>query len=139
MKSNILKTVLVIAALSSTSFAQAQVDLTNDYEHQEAKIEAAAFDQVTHMKKELDSIFNKISDLQEEVGITVDDSQGVIKALGEKMDMTDELRVDLVMLAAEMQKQSGADLFESNAKANAIMKQARKHLVEAKKLAKLVK
>lgn len=139
MKANIFKTVLVVLALSSTSFAQAQFDLTNDYEHQEAKVEAAAYGQLTQMKKELDAIYKKISDLQEEVGITVDDSQGVIKALGEKIDMTDELRTDFVMLAAEMQKQSGSALFESHAQANTIMKQARKHLVEAKKLAKLVK
>jgi predicted translin family RNA/ssDNA-binding protein len=139
MKANILKTVLVVLALSSTSFAQAQIDLSNDYEHQEAKVEASAYNQVTHMKKELDSIYKKISDLQEDVGITAEDSQGVIKALGEKMDMTDELRTDFVMVAAEMQKQSGSALFESYGQADKIIKQARKHLVEAKKLAKLVK
>jgi len=137
------KAALVLLTLSATTFAQAQV-APEDFEHEEGRMEAAAYNQVTEMKKELDGIVKKISDLQNQVGFATKESQddngeysspGLVKALGEKLDMTEELSTEFLANATEMQKQSGDELFKSYDKADKILKEARKNLAEAKKLA----
>lgn len=146
MKSSILiKAALVLLTLTATAFAQAQIS-PEQFEHEEGRMEAAAYNQVVEMNKELDVIVKKISDLQNEVGFAPkevkedeDDSlasPGLVKALGEKLDMTEELKTEFLANAAEMQKQSGDELFKSYNKADLILKKARKNLTEAKKLIK---
>lgn len=136
MKTSFLaKAALVLLTLTATTVVHAQFS-PEDYEHQEGKIEAAAYGQTIEMKKELDSIVKKISDLQEDVGFSTEDSNGLVKALGEKLDMTDELRTEFLSVAAEMQKQAGDELFKSYDKASKILKEARKNLAAAKELAK---
>lgn len=144
MKLSILaKAALVLLTLTATTFAQAQVS-PEDFEREEGRMEAAAYNQVTEMKKELDVIVKKISDLQNEVGYATKESQddngeysspGLVKALGEKLDMTEELNTEFLANAAEMQKQSGDELFKGYNKAATILKEARKNLADSKKLA----
>lgn len=134
-KSFLAKAALVLLTLTATTVVHAQYS-PEDYEHQEGKMEAAAYGQTIEMKKELDSIVKKISDLQEEVGFSTEDSNGLVKALGEKLDMTDELRTDFLAVAQKMQEQAGDELFKSYDKASKILKEARKNLAAAKELAK---
>lgn len=140
----LIKAALVLLTLTATSFAQAQISPDDDYEREQGRMEAAAYNQVTEMKKELDVIVKKISDLQNEVGFASKESQddngeysspGLVKALGEKLDMTEELSTEFLANAAEMQKQSGDELFKSYGKADKILKEARKNLADSKKLA----
>lgn len=133
-KSILAKAALVLLTLTATTIVQAQVS-PEDYDREEGRMEAAAYDQAIHMKKEFDSIVKKISDLQEDVGFSTEDSNGRVKALGEKLDMTDELRTEFLGVAAEMQKQEGDELFKSYGKAHNMLKEARKNLKEAKALA----
>ncbi len=137
------KIALVLLTLTATTFAQAQ-NSPEDYEQVEGRIEAAAYLQVTEMKKELDTIVKKIGDLQNEVGYASKESQddngeysspGLVKALGEKLDMTEELSTEFSANAIEMQKQSGDEIFNSFAKAHKILTEARKNLADSKKLA----
>ncbi len=153
MKTSLLaKAALVLLTLTATTVVHAQVMTAEDYEFQEGKMEAAAYGHVSSMKKELDVIVEKIGHLQDEAGQQSPEncdedfiqgnpgnSCGLVKALGEKLDMTDELKKDLTEVAVEMQKQSGDELFKSYDKADKIMKQARKNLADSKKLAELVK
>lgn len=138
-KSILVKAALVLLTLTASTFAHAQGVAAQEFDHEEGRIEAAAFNQVVDMKTELDSIVKKIDDLQNEVGFSTDDSQGVIKALGEKLTLTDELRSEYLEITKEMQTQSGDSLFQSFSDADKILKQARKNLIEAKKLATLAK
>lgn len=141
--SKLTKAALILLTLTATVFAQAQVS-PEDYEREQGRMEAAAYNQVIEMKKELDVIVKKIGDLQDQVGFESKASQddagekespGLVKALGEKLDMTDHLSTELVATAVEMQKQSGDELFKSYDKAAALVKQARKNLADSKKLA----
>lgn len=141
MKKSFLVSVLVLLSLTSTSFAQVAPE---NFENEEGRMEAAAYNHISSMKKELDSIVKKISDLQNEAGFASkeandeddsgDVSPGLVKALGEKLDMTDALRAEFLEVAAEMQRQEGDELFKSYGKADGLMKEARKNLVAAKKL-----
>ncbi|WP_409478283.1 hypothetical protein [Pseudobdellovibrio sp. HCB154] len=133
-KSIFVKAALVLLTLTATTVVQAQVS-PEEYEHAEGQMEAAAYNQAINMKKEFDSIVKKIIDLQEDVGFSTEDSNGLVKALGEKLDMTDELRTEFLGIAAEMQKQEGDELFKSYGKATNLVKEARKNLKEAKALA----
>ena len=133
-KSIFAKAALVLLTLTATTVVHAQVS-PEDYEREEGRMEAAAYNQAIDMKKEFDSIVKKISDLQEDVGFSTEDSNGLVKALGEKLDMTDELRTEFLGVAAEMQKQEGNELFKSYGKAHNMLKEARKNLKEAKALA----
>lgn len=141
--SKLTKAALILLTLTATAFAQGQVS-PEDYEREQGRMEAAAYNQVIEMKKELDVIVKKIGALQDEAGYDSKESQdnpgekespGLVKALGEKLDMTDHLSTELVATAAEMQKQSGDELFKSYDKAAALVKQARKNLADSKKLA----
>lgn len=139
----LIKAALVLLTLTATTFAQAQ-NSPEDYEQVEGRMEAAAYLQVTEMKKELDTIVKKIGDLQDEVGYASKESQddagehnspGLVKALGEKLDMTEALSTEFLANAIEMQKQSGDEIFNSFAKAHKILTEARKNLADSKKLA----
>lgn len=133
-KSILAKAALVLLTLTATTIVHAQVS-PEEYEREEGRMEAAAYDQAIHMKKEFDSIVKKISDLQEDVGFSTEDSGGRVKALGEKLDMTDELRTEFLEVAAEMQKQEGDELFKSYGRSRHLLFKARKNLAEAKALA----
>lgn len=143
-KSNLIKA-LVFLTLTVATVAQAQVS-PEEHDHTQGKIEAAAFNQVVEMSKEIDSIVTKIGDLQDEVGMQtpnkMDEAEdaaeyenpGVVKALGEKLDMTEAIRANFTFLATEMKSQSGDELFKSYAKANGLLEKARKNLEASKKL-----
>lgn len=127
------KAALVLLTLTATTFAQAQIIPQDRYE------------EIIEMQKEVETIVNKIGDLQEEVGhaITLDlqdeedlgkYSRGLVKAIGEKLDMTVGLQNELFAIGIQIQKQDDSSVDSYN-KAHELLKQARKNLADSKKLA----
>lgn len=134
-KSFLAKAALVLLTLTATTIVHAQVS-PEEYQREQGRIEAAAYNHIIDMKKELDVIVKKISDLQEDVGYSTEDSHGLVKALGEKLFLTEESQTEFAEVAVEIQKQSGDELFKSYDKASKILNDARNNLAEAKKLVK---
>lgn len=143
-KSFLAKAALVLLTLTVTAAVHAQVS-PEEYEREQGRMEAAAYNQVIDMQKEVDTIVKKISDLQEEAGFnpkelkddeddSTNSSRGLVKALGEKLDMTDALKTEITEVTVEMQKQEGDEIFKSYDKAATILEKARKNLSDAKKL-----
>ena len=145
MKTSYLKAALVILSLTATTVAQGQVDSDFDKEMTEGKIQAAMaqqkanfnpLHQVVKMKMELNSIEKQIDDLQVEVGTSVDDSNGAVKGLADKMLSVEQLKAHFLSVDAEIQKEHGYGLALRIDEAQQIVKEARKVLQAAKEDAK---
>lgn len=140
MKSFNLKAALVILSLTATTVVHAQNVSDIDKEITEGKIQAAMANQkdfnplhqVIKMKMELDSIHQQIDDLQMQVGTSVDDSNGVVKSLGDKMFHVEKLKADFLSVDAEIQKEHGYGLALRIDEAKQILKEGRNTLKAAK-------
>jgi len=136
VKTSYIKAALLILSLTATTVVQAQIS-DIDKEITEGKIQAAIeLHQVVKMKIELNSIEQQIDDLQSEVGSSVDDSNGALKGLADKMFSIEKLKSDFLSVDAEIQKEHGYGLALRMDEAQQIVKEARKVLKEAKEDAK---
>lgn len=139
MKTSILKAALVLLTLTATTVVQAQHVSDIDKEIMEGKIQAAManqksfnpLDQIVNMKIELDAIDREVDDLQYEVGTSEDDSNGLVKSLGDKMFAIELLKADFLKTDAETQKEHGYGLALKIDEAGQILKKARKIRYEA--------
>lgn len=129
MKKSILLTALVLLTITTATATHAQV-----YANVE---ETIVTNSLFEMNKELNVIVLNIGDLLDQVGESTDDSQGVIKALGEKLDMTEALKNRYENLMLIVQKQPGNLKMLNYNQAAQILKEARANLAEAKKLAEM--
>lgn len=135
-----LTAALVILTLTATTVVQAQNISDVEREITEGKLAAAGANQdvsgnpliqVVRMKMELDSIATKIDDLQNEVGTSVDDSNGVIKSLADKALSLEVLKAEFLETDKEIQKERGYGLALRIDEAGKIVKKARIILNEA--------
>lgn len=144
MKSSTLKAALVIVSLLATSAVHAQID-DMDREILEGKIQAAMaqqkkyfnpLDQVADMKKELVSIEKQIFKLQDDVGYSVDNSNGVISGLAANHMEVKRKQAEFLKLDSEIQSEHGYGLALKLDEANALVKEARQVLKESKEMVK---
>ena len=134
MKKSVVIQFLVFLTLSAATVAQAQTALDVS-EHHAGQGQTSKVDDIVNMGKELDSIFIKISDLNDEVGMTMQDSQGFLKALGEQLSMTEDLKFHFNGLTIDLSQKSGQSLSDVHVKASELLRKARQNLAVSKDLA----
>ncbi len=139
MKSNLLKAALLVLTLTATT-VQAQEFSDIDHDIVEGTIQAAmneqkmdrALQNVVKMKMELDSIQRQIGELQDEVGQSTQNSNGVIKSLADKMLQVEGLQEDFLAADKEIQKEHGYGLALRMGEARDALNKARRVLKAAK-------
>lgn len=130
MKKSILAATLILLSFASTSFAQV---VAEDQELTQGKIEAAAFNHLKPMNDEFDAISKKIVDMQD---ARSEDESGIVGQLGKLQGEVETFKGQFLEHSAEMQKQSGDELFATYAKALKALSGARAQLTKAKELIK---
>lgn len=97
MYKNLIKTLTVLLAVSFSFAANAWVD------YAEGKFQGQALTGAISMQKEADSLLEEIISLDEQIGTTMAESGGLVKALGEKETQatTAKARIDAVVKIME--------------------------------------
>ncbi len=138
MKKSFLMKLFVLLTLTVATVATAQIN-SNVNQQNTDNIQISSFGQVVAASRELDAIVKEISELNDQYGSiddfgSTDDSPGYLKALGEKLDMTENLRVKFSSIASGIHNKSGQSLPEAYNEIGELLKEARKNLTEAKAL-----
>lgn len=134
MKTSLAIKVLVLLTLTTATVAQAE-SYSDNPEYHAYQMESVSYvGEIASMSKELDAIYLKISDLNDEVGMNMDDSHGYLKALGEQLYLTDTLKKNFENATGDLSKKSIQSQFTTLVAAKKILKQARENLNAAKSL-----
>lgn len=140
MKKSFLMQILVLLTLTSATFAQAQSETVDGVKSEERYIGIEENNNdVAMINEELVFIVSTISNLSHKVGLAMEDSQGYLKALGEKHVQAIALKEEFDLMKKNLSEKSQEEINGVLSKGGELLKDARITLKDARDLAEQAK